>query len=102
VAKSNKPSRTSKASKASKIEQSKKVAGDKAAAAKAGATKRPASPDPLLDFEQTVAANVEMKLLGKELDYLIGSGSAVTTRKEVLDFVSLGRQVLDDLEKLVS
>jgi hypothetical protein len=96
VAKSKQPK------KASRIKQSKKVASDQAAAAKASATKRPAKPDPLLDFEQTVGANVEMKLLAKELDYLIGIGSAVTTRKEVLDFVSLGRQVLDDLEKLVS
>jgi hypothetical protein len=83
------------------VKQSKKVSSAKAAG-KAAATKRPAEPDPLLDFEQTVAANVEMKLLAKELDYLIGTGSAVTTRKEVADFVSLGRQVLDDLEKLVS
>jgi hypothetical protein len=75
----------------------------KVAPGKAAATRRPAAEkDPLLDFEQTVGTNVEMKLLAKELEYLIGSGSAVTTRKEVLDFVSLGRQVLDDLEKLVS
>jgi hypothetical protein len=88
-----------KQSKQSK--QSSKLASAKAVG-KEAATKRPAQPDPLLDFEQTVAANVEMKLLAKELDYLIGSGSAVTTRKEVLDFVSLGRQVLDDLQNLVS
>jgi hypothetical protein len=94
-------SKQPKPAKPSGVKQSKKVASDKAAA-KAAATKRPAKPDPLLDFEQTVGANVEMKLLAKELDYLIGTGSAVTTRKEVLDFVSLGRQVLDDLEKLVS
>jgi hypothetical protein len=55
----------------------------------------------LLDFQQTVGANVEMKLLAKELEYLVGTGAAVTTKKEVRDFVSLGRQVMDDLQKLV-
>jgi hypothetical protein len=71
--------------------------------ARAEGKRRPKQPpeEVLLDFQQTIGANVEMKFLAKELEYLVGTGAAVTTRKEVLDFVSLGRQVMDDLEKLV-
>jgi hypothetical protein len=70
---------------------------------KNGSPAKPAGkpPESLLDFQQVVGANVEMKLLAKELEYLVGSGNAVTTEQEVREFISLGRQVLDDLEKLV-